>query len=220
MIFFSTLAVKSTDKTLLLFLVRLKPFILRVCSRIVFNYYKLIGWLASSPLLTLIFYSAACLFLSRHYLSIDFFKSIFALFPKFDPDPPNYSCFFNFAKFRASEYSFWVCFNLSCYCLIFYYFLIFIRSLGETPVSVMLYPKVSDFIDLLFRVSLFVVFSKFDFIVFIVSSFSLLPPIFYYYFCNVPYPFLAASNFVLFFNGIFMQMLSMLSLCSNINFFM
>jgi hypothetical protein len=48
----------------------------------------------------------------------------------------------------------------------------------------------------------------------------LLPPIFYYYFCNVPYPFLAASNFVLFFNGIFMQMLSMSSLCSNINFFM
>lgn len=152
-----------------MFFVKLSPFIFKVCSRIVFNYSRLIGWLASRPLFTLIFYSAACLFLSRHYLYIDFFKSICALFPKFDPEPPNYSCFFSFAKFRASEYSFWVCLSLSCYCLIFYYFLIFIRSFGSIPVPVKLYPRVSVFIDLFSRVPLFEVFSKFDFIVFIVS---------------------------------------------------
>ncbi len=127
---------------------------------------RFIPCLSFNPFFFFYFYSAICLFSFWNFL-----WSVFASFmwPKLDPDPPNSPCFFDFAKFLTSESASWslaYCFNLYVYYLIFYYLRIFIKSFGDILV-LLLYSRVLDLFVIVME--LLFVFSKLEFIVFMVS---------------------------------------------------
>lgn len=125
---------------------------------------RFIPCLSFNPFFFFYFYSAICLFSFWNFLCRVFASFIW---PKFDPDPPNSPCFFDFAKFLISLSANWslvYCFNNYCSYLIFYYLRIFIKSFGDILV---LYSRVLDLFVIVME--LLFVFSKLDFIVFMVS---------------------------------------------------